>query len=418
MAYDPEKSVLLIGNHPPPFGGVPSHIASLAPFLANRGWKVTVLSQAMNPNWGRHRQEQIGGYEVVRPTRFNRILDLILGRAPFRKTLEHTQGMGMTHWSRAVLSSIEGVIFQICKERRVGVIASYKMMAGLQGMVAAKQFKLPLILTVFGDLFSERKFFDKHRGLVEKVHEASSKVLSCSQHCADSFKKTGFELDAECLHYGVDVEHFNPQVDTSDLIKRIGLKPGPKGIFVGRMVEEMGLQILIKALPKIFLAAPDFRMLIVGGRGELTPEARIAESRFPENIRVFENLNYSDLPKMYRLADFAVVPSINERACLGLAIAEANAVGRPALVSNIGGGPEVVVDGRTGFLFSPNNFEALADRVIDAIHQIDKLKLMELACRERAVKSFNQDVTNLKMEQYLLEAMGSVSGVNRHAVTL
>ena len=36
--------VLLIGNYPPPYGGVPRYIENLAPFLANQGWDVHVLS--------------------------------------------------------------------------------------------------------------------------------------------------------------------------------------------------------------------------------------------------------------------------------------------------------------------------------------------------------------------------------------
>ncbi|MDQ3222588.1 MAG: hypothetical protein M3Q75_03810, partial [Gemmatimonadota bacterium] len=60
--------VLLFGNHPLPYGGVPRHIESLAGFLADRGWTVHVLSMA----GARRGPEKTHGYTIHRPSRAER----------------------------------------------------------------------------------------------------------------------------------------------------------------------------------------------------------------------------------------------------------------------------------------------------------------------------------------------------------
>ena len=57
------KSILIIGNYPPPFGGVPRHIEYLAPFLVKRGWKVHILSG------GSTGTENKEGFTVYKPTK-------------------------------------------------------------------------------------------------------------------------------------------------------------------------------------------------------------------------------------------------------------------------------------------------------------------------------------------------------------
>ena len=60
--------VLLFGNHPLPYGGVPRHVESLAGFLADRGWTVHVLSMAGE----RRAPERTCGYTIHRPSRGER----------------------------------------------------------------------------------------------------------------------------------------------------------------------------------------------------------------------------------------------------------------------------------------------------------------------------------------------------------
>jgi glycosyltransferase involved in cell wall biosynthesis len=67
--------------------------------------------------------------------------------------------------------------------------------------------------------------------------------------------------------------------------------------------------------------------------------------------------------QFYSLADILVLPTITEDEGFGIVLLEAMANGIPVVGSNIGGIPEVIVDGETGFLFEPSNYLDLAEKI-------------------------------------------------------
>lgn len=71
---------------------------------------------------------------------------------------------------------------------------------------------------------------------------------------------------------------------------------------------------------------------------------------------------FADMPGLYAESDIVIYPSLYPEP-LGLAPLEAAAVGRPVVVTRIGGLPETVRDGETGYIIPPNDLDALTDRV-------------------------------------------------------
>jgi hypothetical protein len=72
-----KRSILLFGNYPPPFGGVPVHLKYLAPYLAQKGWSVHVLSMAGNQNWVRVPSQAMDGCTIHRPSLLDRCLSFV-----------------------------------------------------------------------------------------------------------------------------------------------------------------------------------------------------------------------------------------------------------------------------------------------------------------------------------------------------
>ena len=66
--------------------------------------------------------------------------------------------------------------------------------------------------------------------------------------------------------------------------------------------------------------------------------------------------------------DIFVVPSISKSETFGVAAIEASACGLPVIASNIGGLPEVVIDGKTGFLVAPENIDDLTEKLLILIN--------------------------------------------------
>jgi glycosyltransferase involved in cell wall biosynthesis len=153
--------------------------------------------------------------------------------------------------------------------------------------------------------------------------------------------------------------------------------PGPSSprrgvLFVGRMTPHKGLDRLITALP----AGATLTVAGTVGHDRKPPEAgypallhRLAEGR---RVRFTGRVADAELPALFRGAAVFALPSV-EFTCygrhvriselLGLSVLEAMASGLPVIASRLGGVPEIVVDGETGFLVSPGDVDELRDRL-------------------------------------------------------
>jgi glycosyltransferase involved in cell wall biosynthesis len=65
------------------------------------------------------------------------------------------------------------------------------------------------------------------------------------------------------------------------------------------------------------------------------------------------------------------------------------ASGKPVIATNVGGNPEAVVDGETGFLFEPTDVATLAEKTIELLRNPEKRNRMGVAARERAERMFS-----------------------------
>ena len=164
------------------------------------------------------------------------------------------------------------------------------------------------------------------------------------------------------IYGGVDPRRFHPD-------------PEPERgdvVFVGRLTPHKGVDVLIRALP------PSARLLIAGSEGH---DPRPPERDYPQllrrlahgrQIRFLGPVSDEALRVLYANAAAVVLPSVH-RTCfgrfvavselLGLTALEAMACGTPVIASRIGGVPEVVEDGVTGFLVEPGDVTHLRERI-------------------------------------------------------
>ena len=113
-----------------------------------------------------------------------------------------------------------------------------------------------------------------------------------------------------------------------------------------------------------------------------------------KNVRVIFLGFRKDIPEINRCADIAVLPSLREG--LGLAGIEALASGVPVVGSNVQGIKDYVIDGKTGYLCSPRDADAFADK-IQLLSDKEARFSMRKACVEKA-EEFRLDISHQQMK--------------------
>ncbi|HEX9562303.1 MAG TPA: glycogen synthase [Candidatus Dormibacteraeota bacterium] len=200
----------------------------------------------------------------------------------------------------------------------------------------------------------------------------------------------------QVIHNGIDPEIYRPQ-PSPETLTRFGIDPTrPFVLFNGRITRQKGLALLLAAALKL---DPQYQLVLVASSPD-TPEiaaevaalaGRVAAER-GNLIWIDHFISREDLIHLHSDAAVFVCPSIYEP--FGLVILEAMACETPVVASRVGGIPEIVVEGETGFLVDydpadPDGFtSALADRIEKLLRDPTLSARMAKAGRERVVHHF------------------------------
>jgi len=170
---------------------------------------------------------------------------------------------------------------------------------------------------------------------------------------------------------GVDMEAFRPAAVSSQRLDQLArlwrIKPDRRDLIIllpGRMTSWKGHREAIEAAWRIAKRdLPPWRMIFVGdaqGRDDYCNalQAKIANAGLEDRIELVGHCD--DMPAAFSHADLVIAPSTRAEA-FGRVAAEAGAMGKPVIGSDIGGQREIIVSGETGWLTPPGDAEALAE---------------------------------------------------------
>lgn len=246
-------------------------------------------------------------------------------------------------WVRA----LRGVV----RSFRPDVVYAQSITAALAARLAAPT--TPLLVTVHGI----READEPLASLILRAGRA--RVTAVSDAVAEGLRRHRVAPRIEVLPPGVDVE---------GLLERsrepVELAPGrPRFVCVGRQSAEKGIDVLIAAFAYVRERLPDVSLTLVGvGPQQEANERLVAELGLAERV-AFVGLLPNPAPSL-AAADVVVLPS--RREGLPVAALEALALGRPLVATEVGGTPEVVKDGETGWLVPPEDPAALAHALVEA----------------------------------------------------
>ena len=249
----------------------------------------------------------------------------------------------------------------ICRKFRPDVIhAHWPFPHAYIALGAAKLFRIPLVLNFHGaELLLIRKKKWVKPFLKFAIGQAQA-VFANSSFTASKIKALR-NVNVEWSPYGTTLE--------SSAASEVEAVPHPingkfKILFVGRHIERKGICYLIEAAK--YLPRDKFEIRIVGV-GDLTEKLKELAAHNAGNAEIVftGKLSPEDLAKEYRTANVFTLPAIidskGDTEGLGVVLIEAMELGLPIVASNVGGIPDVVVDGESGILVPEKDPQALAN---------------------------------------------------------
>jgi len=216
--------------------------------------------------------------------------------------------------------------------------------------------------------------------------------LCVSEFIRGKLLAQGFPAQKTRVHYiGVDTARLTPRAAAEE--EKIVLH-------VARLVEVKGTEYLIRAFAKL---PPGCRLVVIGD-GELEGRLRKLAGELGVQAEFLRGMGHEDVLGWMRKAAVLVLPSVRTASGreegLGMVTLEAAALGVPVIGSDVGGIPEAVVEGETGFLVPSRDPEALAVRLADLLGSAELRARFGAAGRVRVEQTFD-----LQRQSEALEAL-------------
>jgi glycosyltransferase involved in cell wall biosynthesis len=343
-----------------PDGGVPEVVKWLSLGLPERGWKSWVAGP-----------ERASVYPVLEAS------GVPIARLPFCGGHAHPRADG------AVVRSL----ISLMRKHRFDVVHMRSDKAGSLGRLAALAAGLPTVYNPAGWSFHpafRNQIGQQFSLAVERALAPHTDAIICVSEAERrlALEKLDPVSDVYVVHNAAPEDGAKPPRDVQ---LEAFAREGPLAGCIAVLGPVKGVELFVRSAPHVFAQLPSARLAVIGNgplRSRLQRQAQAL--RVDEGVRFFDFQRPS--ARQLQSLDVFVAPSRYE--AFGIGLAEAMACGVPQVATAVGGVPEVVEHGETGFLCPPCDHVQLAQRIVQLLSDPDLRRRMATASRERHRRLF------------------------------
>lgn len=287
------------------------------------------------------------------------------------------------------------------------IIHAHDWLVAYAARVLKISFSIPLITTIHATEYGRNSGL--HTDMQKNISNIEKWLMNESDHLIVNSKYMKdqiiaiFNINADkisIISNGVDLGKFD-NVHADENFRKNYAAPGEKIVlFVGRLVNEKGVQILIDSIPKIISNYNDVKF-IIAGKGPYLNNL-IEQSK---KLNVLDRIYFTGfvseevLLKLYKCSDMAVFPSTYEP--FGIVALEGMVAGIPVVVSDTGGLDEIVNHKENGMKFYSGNSNSLADCIIELLKEEGLSEKLSNVAMQNIYRHYNwKDITQLILNEY------------------
>ena len=340
------KVVMACDTFAPDINGAARFAERLASGLVRHGHEVHIIAASTDSTHGSRIEMHDGSRMMVHRMRSHRV--------PQHKTLRWTQPIGLSSEIRRILRKVKPDALHIQSHLLMGRFA----------VQAAKGSGLRMIATnhVMPENLIKYSLLPKftHKAAMRITWADAGRILrkmdaltTPTRRAAELLESAAGVTGVLAISCGIDASRFANATPTDNI--------NPRFLFLGRLDDEKRIHILLQAVAKLN-EHPNVIVELVGDGGERDNLSRLAtQLGIADRVIFTGHISDQDLPAAYERCTAFVMPSIAELQ--SIATMEAMASGRPVIAADAMALPHLVHDGDNGYLFPPDDADALADRL-------------------------------------------------------
>ena len=302
-----------------------------------------------------------------------------------------------------------GRLASLMRKNKIDLVHAHDFYTNIFGMAAATLARVPARIASRRETEGIRS--PAKRWLERRAFNAAKAVVANAEAIRSQLIAEGLPSEkVVTIHNGLNIAHVtpNPNAQRSELLASFGLSNSRRYVtIVANMRHVMKDQATFLRAAKLTRdAVPDSGFILAGEGEEAGPLRKLAaELELSENAFFIGRCN--------RIADLLSISDVCVLSSKGVegfsnSILEYMAAGRPVVATDVGGAREAIVDGETGYIVQPEDFETMSKRLMSFLQEPEKARRMGELGRKRVQQLFSCEA-QLKRVEDLYERLLSGS---------